>query len=157
MTGPQAGEGDKRPVIALSEYARRAAPSVEEFRTLESLSLSEYAASRGVPSVDEVKALGDLTDIRLRIRIAGLQIALFIALNVFVAGIVVWLILFDHELIRQAASDQRVAIAAGQPIPTVVTPERIVTPQVVMALIAGTVAQVGAATLAITRYLFPQR
>ena len=80
-----------------------------------------------------------------------------VALNIMVA-IVLWaMISFDHEVLRQALSDQQAAIKTGAPSSTITLPEPIITGTVVMALIAGTVTQVGAAAIVITNYLFPKR
>ncbi len=82
---------------------------------------------------------------------------LFLALNIMVA-IVLWVMIsFDHEVLRQALSDQQAAVKAGGSSSMITLPEPIITGTVVMALIAGTVTQVGAAALVITNYLFPKR
>ncbi len=82
---------------------------------------------------------------------------LFLALNIMVA-IVLWVMIsFDHEVLRQALSDQQAAINTGGSSSPIPLPEPIITGTVVMALIAGTVTQVGAAALVITNYLFSKR
>ena len=82
---------------------------------------------------------------------------LFLALNTMIA-IVLWaMISFDHEVLRQALSDQQAAVKAGGSSSMITLPEPIITGTVVMALIAGTVTQVGAAAIVITNYLFPKQ
>ena len=100
-------------------------------------------------TLGEIKKKQLLEEIKLRRLVAWVLMGLFLALNVLLAMVLWWTISFDHEVARQILS---AAAKAGQPPPTM--PEPVVTHGVVMALIAGTIAQVGAAALVITRYLF---
>ena len=112
---------------------------------------------RGVHFEDPLEQASRQLDIRLRRAVAIVFMVLFLALN-FMVAIVLWVMIsFDHEVLRQALSDQQAAINTGASSSPIPLPEPIITGTVVMALIAGTVTQVGAAALVITNYLFPKR
>ena len=106
---------------------------------------------------DPIERRSRLLDIYLRLAVAVVLMVLFVGLNVMVATVLRVLITFDHEMLRQALSDQQAAIKAGGSSSPIALPEPIITGTVVMALIAGTVTQVGAGALVITNYLFPKR
>lgn len=92
---------------------------------------------------DEMRAeelAGMRTDRWLRLGMGGVMTLLFVALN----GAVIWLL---HGAIQSdmAMLDQKL-IEPG---------ERLITENVYMTLIGGTVVQVAAIVLAIARYVFP--
>lgn len=147
--------GETRPSSQFKEGApiSLSKPVPTGLREIQEISLARYL--RGIHA-EEVETLGKLTDIDLRKRVAWFQIGLFLLANAFVAVLLVWMVDFDHDTIREAYAERAEAIAAQRDPAEVTIPEAIISSEVIMALIAGTVAEVGAAWLAITRYLFPR-
>lgn len=85
-------------------------------------------------------SLREIWDIRLRAVFGFGLIVLFFLLNIAVLWMVYRLMETDRELLE-----------AG----TVESGDRVVSSKVLISLIGATVVQVGAAAVAITRYLFP--
>ena len=112
--------------------------------------------SQYVPSMAEVGAIRVLSELQLRAQIARIQIILFACLNLVVGFFVGWAVCIDYRMMRLAAETYKSAVAAGQDPSSVFVAERIVSSEVIIALIAGTVTQVGASMFAIVLYLFPR-
>jgi hypothetical protein len=95
-----------------------------------------------LPTFDEVQAplsVSERWDVRLRAVFGLGLISLFFLLNVAVIWIIVWLAKLDQQLIMEK---------------NLPGDARVVTSEVVMALIGATVVQVGAAAITITKYLY---
>lgn len=104
------------------------------------------AAERSIVTPQKTREAAEIQELRSKIRlqwlIAGPVITLFLVLNIGVF-VLIWNAYFnDLALIRQG----------------IITWEgRLITENVVMSLIAGTVAEVATILLGITWYLFPRR
>jgi len=96
-----------------------------------------------VPPRERELIKGLRSDRMLRVWMAGILTVLFVVLN----GFVVW-------MVWDAVQADRALIAAAK-ITTL--DQRVITQQVYLALIGGTVIEVAAIVLVIARYLFPTR
>lgn len=96
-----------------------------------------------VGAIDAARASSITADIRLRAIMVLVVSAIFVWLN--------WQIV---ELVKEALVHDRLMMSGKAPIPAA---DRLITSNVVMALIGATVVQTGAGFIAITSYLFPKR
>lgn len=96
-----------------------------------------------VGRVEAAQALSIASDIWLR--------AFMVAV---VSGIFIWLNWQIVELVKEALQRDATLMSARPPLPAA---DRLITPNVIMALIGATVVQTGVGFIAITSYLFPKR
>lgn len=92
-------------------------------------------------AIEEEELAGRKTNRWLRAAMTSVMAALFIGLN----GVVIWLIYYAMQM-------DAYMIANGD----IQSTERLITDRVFLALIAGTVAQLGGMMYVITQYLFPK-
>lgn len=106
--------------------------------TGEIVSLDSVAVREGLTVAEHIA----LRDQGLREKLAYWIIGAFIVANLFTLLALAWLVTLDQSNIRSHM------IAAG---------DRIITNQVIMALLGATTVQVGAIMVIVARYLFPDR
>lgn len=102
---------------------------------------ADWEQSGDLPRIYTIRERSDLVDIRLRVMLVIALLVVFLLLN----GFVMFLVYRGFILDQQMVSGQS---AGGY--------ERLVTPAVLMALIAGTVAEVASVLAIIVSSLFPK-
>ena len=114
--------------------------------SLETIEDAQQAVPEPAPVEDDlrqayIEALR--ADTEARKRVVKATTIIFVVLNVLVVAFLAWAFFEDIELMTRS--------------PQVLKPvERLVTPNVLMTLIAATVVQTGSGFLAIVSYLFPK-